>query len=278
MKFGIYTNLTRDVNGDATKELFRLLKKCKKEVVLSEELAGLKLSAPLLNNADLAKESDILFVLGGDGTILRIATECAEHDAAILAVNLGHKGFLSETERNADLKETLEKLERREYFEDVRAMIKVQFNGKNYYALNDIVISRGNVPRMLTADIYVQGGRLDRYHSDGIIVSTPTGSTAYALSAGGPILAPDVPAMVLVPICAHSIGSRPVVVSDKNEIKIYVADGQTAAVSVDGVSLGESKKEEIVIRKSKLTIKFIRLDDFNFYEKLLGKMRYWNQI
>lgn len=278
MKFGIYTNLTRDIGGHATKKLFRLLKENKKNIVLSAELAGLKLDAPLLNNENLAKASDILFVLGGDGTILRIATECAEHGASIFAVNLGHKGFLSEKERNVDLKDTLEKLERGEYYEDVRAMIKVLFNGKNYYALNDIVISRGNVPRMLTADIYVQGGRLDRYHSDGIIVSTPTGSTAYSLSAGGPILAPDVPAMVLVPICAHSIGSRPVVVSDKNEIKICVSEGQTAAVSVDGMSLGESKKEEIIIRKSKLTIKFIRLDDFNFYEKLLGKMRYWNQI
>lgn len=275
MRFGIYSNLTKDEKGKATLQLAAILRGKRLPFALSNDLACLGGGFDYLSNEDLAAFSDIIFVFGGDGTILRIVKECAKHNCSIFAVNLGTLGFLTEIERS-NLENSVDLICKNKSKVENREMLEISFRNKQFLALNELVISRGSRTKMVFLDILVNDVLMSRTRSDGIIVSTPTGSTAYSLSAGGPIVTPDVKAFVLTPICSHSFNSRPFVINNQSSVKIYLLRADPCAyLNLDGEDVAEMQVgESVEIKSSVLTAKFVRLEGYNFFDNISQKLNY----
>lgn len=279
MRFGIYSNLSRDENGKATLDLVKLLENKGLSFALSEELSSLGGHHKYLDNSELAQFSDILIIFGGDGTILRIAKECHKFDCAIFAVNFGNVGFLTEIEHEK-LADAIDCITTGKIKYEQRAFIEVVYKNKKYHALNEIIIHRGTQTKMIYVDVAVNDVQVDRLRADGLIISSPTGSTAYSLSAGGPIVTPDVDAFIVTPICAHSFYSRPFVISQNNIINLLLTRADSfASVSVDGeeveaMQIGES----LTIKRSKYKVKFLRMDSYNFFDNIVQKLNYWKDM
>ncbi|NLZ25295.1 MAG: NAD(+)/NADH kinase [Clostridiales bacterium] len=215
------------------------------------------------------KSADFAVVFGGDGTVLEASASAAEYEVPMLCVNVGNLGFLSELSRSATNEEIASLLNANAKIIE-RMMLKIQAGGSEYTALNDAVIkSAGEKPLKLSA--FVNGQLFDKYRSDGVIVATPTGSTAYALSAGGPILAPDLEAITFLPICPHTLHSRPAVVTSNSEIEIVCPDNAT--LIVDGRKVG-SFTGSMTVKRADKAARFISVNN-DFYKKLLDKMNRW---
>lgn len=225
---------------------------------------------------------NVLFVLGGDGTILTIASECAKRGVKIIGINYGHLGFLAEFEPDK-LDEAIDLVKSGKYRVQSRSMLKVISGGETYYALNDLVIQRNtggsNFRNTVNLHAEIDGTTVDNFSSDGIIVSTPTGSTAYSLSAGGSVLTPDIGAFILTPICPHSLHSRPVVFGDGSVLKINpINAGAPLGLILDGRVLGEVKDgEQVIVSKADYKADFITKGDKNFFNKLLIKLNIWGK-
>ncbi|MDD3946385.1 MAG: NAD(+)/NADH kinase [Clostridia bacterium] len=278
MKIGIYANLERDIDGGAARTLATLLIKRGHEVLLSRNLACLNLHSPLLDKSELASASDAIVVLGGDGTVLRIAKECAAHRTLIIAINFGHMGFLSEIEKMDELDVVFEQIEKGDFYTEKRGILEVSFQGKSYKALNEVVLARGRSTKLIRFSVIVNGNTLNNYSADGIIVSTPTGSTAYSLSAGGPVVAPELNAMIITPICPHSLNSRSYIIADDSKITIELkkSDGETN-LNIDGDDVITLQAGDTInVKRSGLDALFIRLKKYNYYRKLLAKMNTLN--
>ncbi len=226
------------------------------------------------NRREIAPDTDVVLVFGGDGTMLDAVRAVGGRNIAILGVNLGNLGFLTSFEQDADPKKIADTLIHGDTVS--RMLLDVSINGaKQQNALNEVVIKTAGT-RPITLDVSVDGSFADSFHSDGIIVSSPAGSTAYALSAGGPVLAPDVDAFEIIPICAHSMHSRPLVVSSSSCVKITLGGEHDAVVSIDGGNDGILKVgEAVTVSKSSQTAKFISAGNSSFYNKLLSKMNRW---
>ncbi len=225
---------------------------------------------------------DVLAVLGGDGTILTVASECARRGIKIMGVNYGHMGFLAEFEQEK-MDDAVALLCGGNYATEKRSMLNVEIGGRNYLALNDLVVHRsiyGNkYSNTINLSAAIDGSLVDNYFSDGIIVSTPTGSTAYSLSAGGSVLTPDLDAFLLTPLCAHSLHSRPIVYSGRSELVIrYEKENTAVNVSVDGIVIGEFKGSMTArVTKSEHFTEFIVSGKVNFFDKLLSKLSKWSR-
>ena len=274
MKVGVFTNLHKDKDLSVTKALIDCLGKRGISFMLEE---GLK--SHLLGNFFSLSENvsfDFMFSVGGDGTILRVAKYCALNDIPIASVNLGFTGFLAE-EEPSNIDGLVLALLDGKYRIDERNLLCAKVDNKSYLALNDAVISRDFGARMLEADVFVNSEFVDRFFCDGYIVSTPTGSTAYSLSAGGAILAPSVGAFILTSINSHSLHSRPIVVSDSDEIKLTVSNRSVASLIVDGVpAVKLTGGNSVTVGRSNYSAKFVRLCGTSFYNRLLTKLNKWS--
>lgn len=224
-------------------------------------------------NSELSDTADAILVFGGDGTVLEAVRLAGGADIPILGVNLGNMGFLTSFEQEADCAEIVECLKNGK--KTSRMLLDVNVNGEaSKTALNEVVIKTAGT-RPITLDVIVDGAYVDTFHSDGIIVSSPAGSTAYSLSAGGPLIAPDVDAMLIIPICAHSLHSRPLVVNSSAKVEIELLSNYDAMVSVDGASSGILKKGKISVTRSSNKVTFLTAGKVAFYAKLLKKMNRW---
>ncbi|MDE6967343.1 MAG: NAD(+)/NADH kinase, partial [Clostridia bacterium] len=243
----------------------------------AEEYIKMK-SLPL---EQVAKLSDILIVFGGDGTMLSVARKVVKEDISLLGVNTGKLGFLTECEEHEDLEKIAEKLISGDFRLETRAMLNVSYGINEYLALNEVSLSRGISKHTIDVSIYVDGGLCDKVTGDGVIISTPTGSTAYAMSCGGAILSPSVKAFGVTAICPHSLNSRPMVVGDESELCLVANDckNKDVVVCVDGENIILSEnKIEVFVKKSEYYTKLIRLNENNFYNKLIQKMSGWNKL
>ena len=242
-------------------------------------------SAELMENftdiTGLPKDADCVMVLGGDGTIIQAARELAATGVPILGVNLGTVGFLAEVEL-AYIYKAIDAVMAGKYKLEKRFMLKgrVIKDGKIVYdanALNDIVVARGNLVRAISTAVYIDGNQVSSLHGDGIIVTTPTGSTGYNLSAGGTIILPDAEVFGIHPICPHSLNSRGVITSSASKIDIDVewnkrSEPDEAIVSFDGnKGIRLMPGDKVQIMKSELTVPFLRINDFNFFESYRKK-------
>lgn len=224
-------------------------------------------------------DTQVLITLGGDGTILRAARMAAGHDALILGLNLGRLGFLAEMEQD-NWPQILETILQGDYWVEERMMLKASFHRQGreegrYEALNDVVVSRGTLARIVRLSTYIDGYYLTTYHADGLIVSTPTGSTAYALAAGGPILPPELRNILLIPIAPHLCMDKAVVLSEGSQVRIQVSTDHQAILTVDGqfeVELQDG--DEVHVCASPHVARFIRIRERSyFYQTLLEKLR-----
>ena len=228
-----------------------------------------------------AQGVDALVVLGGDGTILRAVPEAAAADIPILGVNLGRVGFLAEVEPE-QLRDAFARLQTDRYRVEHRMMLEILIEGhESIYALNEVVLSRGTCARMVGFDAYVGDALVDHYIADGLVLSAPTGSTAYSLSAGGPIVSPDVSCFILSPICPHSLQSRPIVLSDKETVTLGINAGEPRegmVVCVDGQRTYAVHNHECVrIRRAVTDARFIRFQsERNFFTLLRSKLSQWS--
>jgi NAD+ kinase len=224
---------------------------------------------------------DIVVVLGGDGTLLAAARAFARTNTPLLSVNLGSLGFLTEVPLE-ELYPTLQGIEEGRCDVETRSMVHCEVLRKDslvasYDALNDIVVGKGTISRLNHCDVYVDGAFVSVYKADSLIVSSPTGSTAYSLAAGGPILMPSVNAFVVTPVAAHSLTHRPLVVPDTSEIEIVVNTGQDEAyLSIDGqVGIPMYDGDRVVCRKSEHQVKLLRIQG-TFFDVLRAKLK-WGQ-
>jgi NAD+ kinase len=220
------------------------------------------------------QEADLLITLGGDGSLLRVARAAAPHGTPILGINLGRVGFLTEAEPGA-WEEVLTQALAGDYWIEERMMIKVTVRrGEEVLvqaeALNDIVVGRGERARVVHLCAEVDGGFLASYAADGLVVATPTGSTAYALAAGGPILPPELRNIVLVPVAPHLSMERPVVLSEGAAVRIIIAGGRPAVLTVDGEVKAELvDDDEVLVGASTHTAHFARVQEQTYFYKTL---------
>lgn len=225
---------------------------------------------------------DLLMVLGGDGTILMIASECAKRGIKIIGINYGHLGFLAEFEPDK-LDKAIELICSGNFCTEKRSMLRIEYSDKVFYALNDLVIQRstsGNAfSNTISLSAEIDGSTVDNYSADGLIVSTPTGSTAYSLSAGGSVLTPDISAFIMTPICAHSLHSRPVVFSDSSTLIIRQSIRRSVInIIVDGVAVDTLFDfDAIKVTKAERSVEFITSSEHDFFNKLLIKLSIWSK-
>ena len=226
------------------------------------------------------KKPDFVVVLGGDGTLLSTARNVARAGIPILGVNLGSLGFLTEI-RKDEIATALEAVDAGRCELSQRAMLhcRVCRNGKcvaNYDALNDVVMNQRAVARITDFEVKVNGIFVSQYRADGLIIATPTGSTAYSLAAGGPILSPEVPGFVITPVASHALTNRPLVVRDTAVIEVSLTvTREQAYLSVDGQQ-GEPLEEGDVVecRKSEFTVKLFKFPDRSFFHVLRTKLKW----
>ncbi len=271
MKIGIYANPTRDPDGKKAEKIIAMIEARGASVTL--------LKTPLSDTA--LKGVDRLLVLGGDGTMLYAVRFAAPNHIPVLGINLGTVGFLTEFEFES-AERAVSVITEKEPETATRNLLSVKLGEKHFFALNDAVLMRDNgdgVNFITKIEARVDGVLLDRYLCDGVIVATPTGSTAYSLSAGGPILSPKLSALLLTPLCSHSLHSRPVVLSDSEKIVLIPCGekGETKLI-VDGETVAKPKMgEEILIEKAEVSATFLCGDKTNFFLRLQKKLSKWTR-
>lgn len=268
---GLIINSTKDENGEIQQKVINFLKS-------SIEGMSLKLFDRLDKiTEDAIKDLDFVISLGGDGTILSTARAVAKHHLPILGINIGNLGFLSSAEFS-DIKQCIGKIIDGEYEIEERLMLKCTFKLGNYinehYLLNEAVISKGTLARILEYGIKIDGKYYTNFKADGIIISTPTGSTAYSLSAGGPIMYPTLDLIAITPICPLSLGIRTMVLDSNSEVNITVKKKyQSVYLTLDGQEAFEMKDDDIItITKAPWKCKLIRVKGYDYFEVLRKKI------
>ncbi len=276
MRFAIIANETKPNAVTLTMDIVNWLKSKSVEII-SLDNHTLQLGRLDTKVQSYLEKSDAIIVLGGDGTLLNAAHLFCQYKVPLVGINIGHLGFLTSLEKN-NLYEGLQKIIDGDYILDKRMTLDVvlERNHKEigrFSAINDAVISKNALARMFTMEISVNNQMIDQYAADGLIVATPTGSTAYSLSAGGPIVEPSMQAILLTPICAHNLYSRPMVVNPHEIIFVKVKQPTSdVTLTIDGQIGVPMKDEDIVkIANGARDISFIRLSQWNFYQILHEK-------
>ncbi len=276
MVVAVLPNLDKRGSSEVVEKLGLLLKQEGITAYLPDTIFGGNFEHAPEN--ELYKISDIIITIGGDGTIIRYAKRASLDNKAVLGINAGRMGYLANIEQNE--LHLLSKLKTHEYFIENRMMLNVEIveNGKKineYLALNDAVITSGFISRIIDTNVTVKNDSI-HYRADGLIVSTPTGSTAYSMSAGGPIIDPLTENICITPICSHSLSAKPILLGADNQIKIksYSKKKTDIYLTVDGRKVANVKPfTEIIISKSSLSAKLVRLNDRSFYKTLSAKFR-----
>lgn len=267
---GIYVNKNKDRTLEFTEKLLNIADK------YGFKCSILADSRNENNEDEFVKKCDAVIVLGGDGTILRIASAAAKNGVPLLSVNLGHLGFLTELESD-ELESGIQKLAQNEFTVEKRMMLRLRAGNEEHFALNDICLQRASRARLLKFKAYASGEFVDSLSADGVLVSSPTGSTAYSLSAGGPIISPKLSLLLMTPVCAHTLRARPIVFSDDECLSFFTSDECGFALLCDGVhikSLDGAKKVEV--SKSEYPLMLINFKKKNFYRRLNSKFNEWN--
>lgn len=280
MKIAIIVNLDKKGALLTASKISDLLMSEGVEVyTLKSDLAGeLHSTKTFATHSELVEACDILLTVGGDGTIIHCAKHAAAFSKPVLGINSGRLGYVAELE--ADEIEMLRSLVKGEYELESRLLLSVTItrensNRESYIAVNDAVISRGSLSRIIDLDVKIDGSEVSSYRADGVLLSTPTGSTAYALSAGGPVIAPTLKCFELVPICSHSLSARCVILSSDSvvEIKASSPDGKSY-LTIDGqISVELSENDTVEIKSANESLDMILLKKRNFFKLAGEKLR-----
>lgn len=277
---GIITNLERDTNFTYTRLLANNIMKHGGNAIMSDKLAGKSgVGMPCGDEDGMIANSDLVVCLGGDGTFLKAARRIYHRELPILGINLGNLGFLTEVDRdNIDL--AIEQLFNGKYEIEERMMLDTVIYRKDEapikdIALNDVVIGRGAVSRIISIKAYINDTFVDTFPGDGLIISSPTGSTAYSLSAGGPIVEPDTNLLLITPICPHILYSRSFVAKFDSVVRAVIEDNYQfgAMVTPDGQEGHAVGGGDVVeVKKSPYCTKFVKINPRNFFNILRTKI------
>ena len=279
MKFALFTKLDSNENNDHIFSVFKSLDKHQLDYDVDSQ--SFDLISKLDNyNGDfnfgkvekLSNEYDFVISIGGDGTILRSANEIGELSIPIIGLNKGRLGFLANSPIEI-IDSIIEKITNSNYRISERTIIQVEFEGKTKNALNEISISRKNTTSLITIDTKLNDQYLNTYWADGLIISTPTGSTGYSLSCGGPIIMPDSKNLVLTPIAPHNLNARPLVISDNKQIEISINGRENEYfVSADSQIFSVNIESKINISKAPYFLKMVEFEEDSYINTLREKL------
>ncbi len=272
MRIALFPNIEKHQSRNIAVGIKEFLHKEGVSVVVEDEEADL-LKCEKVSSVSPG-EIDFLISLGGDGTILRVVHKHPELDAPIIGVNLGSLGFLADIPVS-EVYPCLQDILDENFTVQERLMIEGEtLEGSKFCAVNDMVVHRAKNPSLIDLAIHVDGHYLNTFSADGIIVATPLGSTAYSLAAGGPILEPGIPALVITPISAHTISNRPIVITPKADIQIqFLNEAMPVEVSNDGFSIHSLNTGEVfTIRYSERTFKMVCLKSHDYFATLRTKL------
>jgi NAD+ kinase len=277
---GLIANTRKPDAETAVPEVVAEFSKAGCEVLLDAETAPLAGARCGLLRGDLSRRCDVIVVLGGDGTLLEAVRDFGHDAPPVFGINLGSLGFLTSVGGQA-WRQAVECIAQGSYRTEERTLLRVELVGAASarlagFALNDAVISRGELSRLIKLDVAVDGAWLSEYNADGLIVATPTGSTAYALSAGGPVLTPDSGVWVIAPICPHVLTMRPVIVAARSTVEIRPKpDGPAVYLTIDGQeALPISSMEWIRVTQAAHRLRLATLPGTNFFEVLRQKLKW----
>ncbi len=279
-KFGLVVNLNKKGVQRLVTQITNCLEEKGCEVMIKDDTARI-IGLPRLGvpQEQLFAQAQCVIVFGGDGTMLWTARKVAKAGTPLIGINMGHLGFLTEIDVPEAL-DDLEKILAGHYFVEERMMLEaaVYRDGaivEHSIGLNDVVISKGAIARLIHLEAYVNESSVNKYHADGLIIASPTGSTAYSLSAGGPLVAPDHDLILLTPICPHSLWARPVVTAPESIIRVVLlSDGGAVTLTLDGQYVFSLRQfDEIVVGRASWKAKFLRVTGRNFFEILRKKLK-----
>ena len=278
-RIALIPNLTKNGAYEESLKAIRLLKSFGGKILMTADLSE-KYSdndiAFFESHEVLIQKCDAVVTIGGDGTIIHAAKHAANFEKPLLGINMGRLGFVAELEPNE--LPMLERLFSGDYNVEKRQMLKVTLKSKSgsksFFALNDAVISRGSMTKIIDLDVWLKKSYICHYRADGLIVSTPTGSSAYALSAGGPVIEPSMSCILMTPICSHSLFSRPVLFNLSSEILVNAASREDTdlTLTIDGeTTIPITADDTVVITTAEIYAELIVLKDKTFYRVLSDK-------
>lgn len=280
MKFAIIPNLNKKDAIDYSAVCAKMLFECGAEISFLSSCEKYVYSVDYTykdNISSLIKESDTVIALGGDGTLIKIARICAKYNKPVLGINFGNLGFVTGLEPSQG--EMLNKLVTGEYTTDRRSLLALELdiNGKTekYNAVNDIVVSRGSCSRIIRLNVLLNGKKINSYSADGVIFCTPTGSTAYSLSAGGPVIDPKINCICMTPICPHSLFSRPVIFGSNSILNVEYENQNDSDIyiTIDGQeNICLQNVNRITVKMSDDHVDLIKLGNKDFYATLNDKL------
>ncbi len=278
-KITVIPNNGKDTGLVNTKRLIEFLQE-KAEICMDEAYGVVGMNVTYAPSSEIYNNADFAVVLGGDGTILQQAAECAKRGIPILGINLGKIGFMTEIEID-DMEDALAKFLNDDFTTEKRMMIKAEIwrDGKaqfSFHALNDVVVSKSLSEKLICIELSTDGEAVNRYTADGLIIATPTGSTGYSISAGGPVVDPCMRLYVATPICAHMLSVRSAVLSSGKVMKIKLNSeygGCDAVVTADGDIQGYIKdSDEVIITESEYDFELVKIGNQSFYDTLIKKL------
>lgn len=277
MIIALFPNEKKKHSFELAAQICKYLEKRGIEVVAEDQKASQIGASPL---SAIQEKVDFLVCMGGDGTLLRIARHFHYLDAPILGINLGHLGFMADIPAG-DIYPSLNDLLQGSYTIDHRLVLETHSNGKDsLYAVNDIVIHRAQNYSLIELAIQVDNHYVNTFVADGIIIATPNGSTAYSLAAGGPILSPSLDALVITPICAHTISNRPIVLPTDRKIEIqYLSEYPPIDVRADGLDAQSLATGEVLqVNRSKRLFKIVNLHRHEYFSTLRTKLAWSGKL
>ncbi|MEC7641827.1 MAG: NAD(+)/NADH kinase [Nitrospinota bacterium] len=283
-KIGIFCKDAPAVSREIITKLVKWLKDRNFEILMNENAAAITGEPSSHEEAEIPGFADLIIVLGGDGTLLHVARTAHPHNVPVLTVNLGTLGFLTEFTL-ADMENSLDKILTGDFPIENRMLMSACLWRKDkkigdYNVLNEVVINGGALSRIINLEVHVDGQHMTSYRADGLIIATPTGSTAHSLSARGPIIHPKMHALVLSPICPFALTSHPIVVPDDSEIKVSpTVASEDIYITLDGQEGCDLKKDDmLVITKAKNYIQLIKSPARNYYNVLREKLHWGRGI
>jgi len=257
------------------KEAVSVLEDLGAECIIEEIAADMLNRKNGIKRDDVSSLSDLIILIGGDGTFLSVAESAVKAGIPIAGFNLGTLGFLTELKKES-ISSFVIRLVRGEFRISERKLLEVKFRGENSMSLNDVVLSKGDIARIIKLSLEIDAVEVSEIRADGLIISTPTGSTAYSLSAGGPILAPEVNGVVITPICPHSLTFRPFVVPDSSEIRVTLSsDSDNVVITLDGQKvIPMNPNDSVTVTTGKKKLKMVVSDELNYFRLLSEKLKW----
>jgi NAD+ kinase len=253
----------------------RIIKSMNKAIIFDEITAKMLNESTGVPRDKIGRNCDILIVIGGDGTFLSVAKQAVMNKIPVAGYNMGTLGFLTELKKES-LEKTLSGILKKEHKIAKRKVLNIGFKKKKHLAVNDVVISKGKIARVIRMDLEIDGEKLVTVKGDGIILSTPTGSTAYSLGAGGPIVSPKLDGIIITPICPHSLTFRPLVISDKSRVKITLtSETEDVWITMDGQSVLKIEQgQSFEVSLDKRHMKMVISEEIGYFQLLNEKLNW----